>query len=172
MKNNQMRFEALDRISTIQTLMSSILVSDTEDEKGGYHSGLGEEARKQIAIAFTALCDAYMVQSDFVFEAGQDISCTQKQGEWAFEEEEEEEEKPNYKVMLVQNYAYGSDRIFILLNDEEVGTIINSWIRDAPEFHSNDKMFSILNSKHTYWFEEKVKELIGRRDIQFVYEEM
>lgn len=63
-----MKYEALDRIHVICTLMDNLLVSDSEDLEDGYHSGLSPEAKELVGKAMECLCDAYQKQGMFTFE--------------------------------------------------------------------------------------------------------
>lgn len=64
---NYYPYEALDRISTMQTMMSCLLCSDSEDWDEGYHLGLSREAKELVGKAMELLCEAYQKQGVYAF---------------------------------------------------------------------------------------------------------
>lgn len=64
---NYLPHEALDRISTMQTMLSCLLCSDSEDFAEGYHIGLSYEAKVLVGQAMELLCEAYQRQGEHVF---------------------------------------------------------------------------------------------------------
>lgn len=63
-----MKYEALDRIHVIQTMMSQFLVYVSDDAEDEFHQGLSEEAKEKVGKAMQLLCDAYQIQGVYAFE--------------------------------------------------------------------------------------------------------
>ena len=73
------KFEALDRIHTIRTMLYNLLVCDSEDMEEGFHSGLSEEAKELVGKAMELMCEAYQTQGISAFEDGEELSENQRQ---------------------------------------------------------------------------------------------
>lgn len=65
-----MKYEALDRIFVVQTLLNEILVSWMDDGCPN-HSGLSKEAIKHLNKAHKHLYAAYQAQGEHAFEEGE-----------------------------------------------------------------------------------------------------
>ena len=66
------RAEALDRISTIQGMLSLLLVDLNYEEGSRSHKGLSHDAEWLVSEAMEKLCEAYQAQGTFAFE-GSDV---------------------------------------------------------------------------------------------------
>lgn len=60
--------EALDRISTIQGMLSLLLVDLNYEEGSRSHKGLSHDAEWLVSEAMEKLCEAYQAQGAFTFE--------------------------------------------------------------------------------------------------------
>lgn len=85
--SNLGKFEALDRIHTIQTMLYNLLVWDSGDMVEGFHNGLSEEAKELVGKAMELMCEAYQKQGVFSFEDDENLSENQRQvASWDWEE--------------------------------------------------------------------------------------
>ena len=78
--SNLNKFEALDRIHTIQIMMYNPLVWDKEEMEDGFHNGLSEESKELVGKAMDLMCNAYQTQGISAFEDGEELSENQRQG--------------------------------------------------------------------------------------------
>lgn len=62
------KWEALDRISTIQGMLSLLLVDLNYEEGSRSHKGLSHDAEWLVSEAMEKLCEAYQAQGVFTFE--------------------------------------------------------------------------------------------------------
>lgn len=63
-----MKYEALDRIHVVRTLLDTILMDVTYDVKNPHHSGLSKKAIKHLNKAHKHLYEAYQAQGEHAFE--------------------------------------------------------------------------------------------------------
>lgn len=76
-----MKFEALDRIHVIQTMMSQFLVYVSDNAEDEYHQGLSPQAKELVGKAMEYLCDAYQKQGVYAFEEELNEAIVQKQND-------------------------------------------------------------------------------------------